>query len=132
MKFVIISVVVELIQEFNLSEISPREFDTSVPIPVTWEMLTGLNVTVNVTYNGIPCCNAGPLTDTGGRCDCLVSDPDLFDPDGVVNISAIARNRRFDQVASINVQVIYSIFIVASKRFVFNRIYWLHRQALFD
>ncbi len=55
-------------------------------------MTAGTNVTVAVTYNGIPCCNAGPLTNIGGQCDCLITDPGLFDPDGVVNISAVASN----------------------------------------
>ena len=106
------SLVVELIQQFSINEISPREFNTSIPIPVTWEMSTGINVTVNVTYNGIPCCDAGPLTNTTGRCDCLISNPNLFDPDGVVSISATAWNQVSYQEKSINVKVMSSIFMV--------------------
>ncbi|XP_028408505.1 sperm receptor for egg jelly-like [Dendronephthya gigantea] len=56
-------------------------------------MTSGVNVSVNVTYNSIPCCSAGPLTNSTGECDCLITDPNLFDPDGVVNISVTTWNR---------------------------------------
>ena len=80
-----------MIQNFKLNQISAKEFGKS--IPVVWEMTSGINVTVNVTYNGILCCTAGPETNTTGQCDCLISSPGLFDPDTWVNISATAWNR---------------------------------------
>ena len=80
-----------MIQNFQLNQISAKEFGKS--IPVVWEMTSGINVTVNVTYNGILCCTAGPETNTTGQCDCLISNPSLFDPDTWVNISATAWNR---------------------------------------
>ena len=72
-------------------------------------MTAGTNVTVSVTYNGIPCCSAGPLTDTGGHCDCVISDPNLFDPDGVVNITAVALNLVSRLPASIEVVILKPI-----------------------
>ena len=69
-------------------------------------MTSGTNVTVTVAYNGIPCCNAGPLTGTGGQCDCLVTDTDLFDHDGMVNISVVALNLVSRESAHIQVEVL--------------------------
>ena len=93
-----------MMQNFSLNPISAKEFNES--IPVIWEMTSGINVTVNVTYNGIPCCSAGPLTTTTGQCDCLISDPALFDHDGVVNISATAWNQiSGPEIKSLDVEV---------------------------
>ncbi|CAB3997139.1 neurogenic locus notch homolog 1, partial [Paramuricea clavata] len=100
--------ILEMMQDFRLNEISLQEFGKS--IPVIWEMTSGINVTVNVTYNGIPCCSAGPLTNTTGQCDCLISDPDLFDTDGMVNISATAWNRiSGPETKSLDIEVLKKI-----------------------
>ena len=69
-------------------------------------MTAGTDVVVTVKYNGIQCCNAGPFTNTDGQCDCFISDPDLFDPDGLVNISVIASNTVSSFPAYIEVEVL--------------------------
>ncbi|XP_028413717.1 uncharacterized protein LOC114536572 [Dendronephthya gigantea] len=89
---------------FVLKPISAQKFGQS--FTVVWDMTAGTSVTIAVSYNGIPCCNAGPLTNTGGQCDCLISDPGLFDPDGVVNISAIASNLASSSPTYIEVEVL--------------------------
>ncbi|XP_028413722.1 uncharacterized protein LOC114536576 [Dendronephthya gigantea] len=89
---------------FALNPLSPQEFAQS--FTVVWNMTAGTNVTIAVSYNGIPCCNAGPLTNVSGQCDCLVSDPGHFDPDGVVNISAVASNLLSSSPSSIEVEVL--------------------------
>ena len=89
---------------FALNPISAQEFGRS--FTVVWNMTAGTSVTIAVSYNGIPCCNAGPITNTGGQCDCLMSDPGFFDPDGVVNISAVASNLLSNSPSSIEVEVL--------------------------
>ena len=92
---------------FSLNPISAQKFGEN--FLVGWSMTAGTNVTVLVAYNGIPCCNAGPFNNTGGQCDCLISDPNLFDPDGVVNVSAVASNPVSSTPAYIEVEVLKSI-----------------------
>ncbi|XP_028399330.1 uncharacterized protein LOC114522780 [Dendronephthya gigantea] len=89
---------------FALNPLSPQEFGKS--FTVVWNMTAGTNVTIAVSYNGIPCCNAGPLTNVSGQCDCLMSDPGHFDSDGVVNISAVASNLLSSSPSSIEVEVL--------------------------
>ena len=96
-----------LIAGFSLNPITAQKFGES--FLVGWTMTAGTNVTVTVAYNGIPCCNAGPFTNTGGQCDCLISDPNFFDPDGVVNVSVIASNLVSSTPAYIEVEVLKSI-----------------------
>jgi hypothetical protein len=72
-------------------------------------MSSGTNVTVTVAYNDVPCCNVGPITSIGSQCDCLITDPGLFDQDGIVNISAVASNDMSTETAYINVQVLKTI-----------------------
>ena len=72
-------------------------------------MTSGTNVTVTVEYNGVPCCNAGLFTNIGGQCDCLISDPNLFDSDGVVNITVVASNSISSIPAYIEVEVLKDI-----------------------
>ena len=76
----------EFITDFKLDAISPKEFNKS--IPVFWRMDSGVNVTVDVSHNGIQCCSAGPLSTKNGQCNCLISNPYY----GTVTISASAVN----------------------------------------
>ncbi|CAB4035305.1 Hypothetical predicted protein, partial [Paramuricea clavata] len=89
---------------FALNPIPAQEFGQS--FSVGWVMTAGTNVTVAITYNGIPCCNAIALSNTGGQCDCLISVSGLFDPDGVVNISAVASNLVSSIPAYIQIEVL--------------------------
>ena len=93
-----------LMQNFNLKTItSPQEFNKS--IPVEWTMDTGVDVTINVTQNGIPCCSAGPLTATTGQCNCLISNP--FH--STVEILVTASNQVSGPLTkSMNVEVIHA------------------------
>jgi hypothetical protein len=101
----------EAIQGFSLNAIPAQEYNTSIAIPVTWEMSFGINVTVNVTYNAAQCCSVGPLTAIVGQCDCLISNPDLFYPDGLV-ITATASNRiSGPEEQSTDVKVIISLYM---------------------
>ncbi|CAB4029167.1 sushi, von Willebrand factor type A, EGF and pentraxin domain-containing 1-like [Paramuricea clavata] len=92
---------------FALNPIPAQEFGQS--FSVGWVMTAGTNVTVAIAYNGIPCCNAIALSNTGGQCDCLISVPGLFDPDGVVNISAVASNLVSSVPAYIQIEVLKTI-----------------------
>ena len=89
---------------FTLNPISAQKFGES--FSVGWTMAAGTDVAVTVAYNGIPCCNAGPFTNTDGQCDCLISDANLFDPDGLVNISVIASNTVSSIPAYIELEVL--------------------------
>ena len=45
-----------------------------------------------ILYNDIQCCNSIIVGNTSGQCNCSVSDPGRFDPDGVVELRAVAVN----------------------------------------
>lgn len=75
---------------FALQPLSPHLFGAA--ITVTWDMMQGTNVTVDITYNNISCCSYGFLSDQGGWCSCLITNLSLFDPDRVVDIKAVATN----------------------------------------
>ena len=92
-----------MIENFRLNSILPHEFGEN--IPVIWQVTSGVNFTVNVTYNQVLCCTAGPLTNTTGQCDCHVSDPNHFDPDGWVTIFATASNKFGTQNDQLAVEV---------------------------
>ena len=65
----------------------------------------GTNVSVEVYYNDIPCCNANGFTHVGGTCNCLISDSDYFDADGVVDIRVYAWNSVSSEAVNIEVEV---------------------------
>lgn len=102
-------IVVVKIQNFRLNQIPIQELNKT--IPVIWEMTSGINVTIDVTFNGIPCCSEGPLTATTGECNCSVLNQDLFDPQDLVNISATAQNQIGQETFSLMVQVIVSLHL---------------------
>lgn len=73
-------------------------------------MNSGTDAKVNVTYNGIPACTAGTLTEMEGECNFVIADPGHYDPDGVVNITALAWNLVSGPLtSSIDVQVLKNI-----------------------
>ncbi|XP_028412301.1 uncharacterized protein LOC114535123 [Dendronephthya gigantea] len=86
-----------------LPSLSVHKFGES--ILVKWEMDEGTRVSVMVHYNGVPCCNVTQLMHVGDQCDCLVSDPNLFDPDGLVDIEIHASNPVSNEIRSVAVEV---------------------------
>ena len=74
-------------------------------------MTSGINVTVDVAFNGIPCCSAGPITAITGKCNCSILNQDLFDPNDLVNISATAHNQIGPETYLLMVQVMVSLFV---------------------
>ena len=102
-----------LIQGLNLNHIPTQTFGES--FIVAWTLTAGSDVMVDISYNGFLCCSAGPSTRTAGQCDCLVSDSNYFDADGVVNVSAVATNLISSDTADIQVEVLKIITDVSIK-----------------
>lgn len=60
-------------------------------------------------YNSILCCNSSVGHVKQGTCICVVSDPDLYDADGVVDITVIARNVVSNTNTTLQVEVLKKI-----------------------
>lgn len=82
-------------------------------IPVAWNMTEGTNVSVVIFFNDVPCCNSSVFSGIGGTCDCLISDPGSFDPDGVVDIHAVAWNLVSNTSDTIQVKMLKRIVNVS-------------------
>lgn len=72
-------------------------------------MTAGDYVSVVIFYNDIECCNSSIVGNTTGQCDCSISDPDRFDPDGVVELRAMAWNLVSNTTDSVLVEVLKPI-----------------------
>ncbi|XP_028399315.1 uncharacterized protein LOC114522765 [Dendronephthya gigantea] len=66
----------------------------------------GSYTSVDVYYNEIICCNVTNLNRIGGQCDCHVTDPLLFDPDGIVDIRVFARNSVSNKTLNFTLEIL--------------------------
>ena len=86
-------------------------------ISVIWEMDQGSYVTVEVFYNlKVLCCNHSMnrhLNYVGSKCNCSITDPNLFDPDGVVDLRIYAYNSVSNVTKTLEVEVLKIIENVA-------------------
>ena len=89
-EFVSLVSVLNPIVKFSLIPLPAQAFGEL--ITVKWNMSQGTNVTAEIFYNDIFCCKSSILSESGGQCGCLVSDPGRYDVDGLVNIRAMAWN----------------------------------------
>jgi hypothetical protein len=64
---------------------------------------------VQVYYNEILCCNVTDLHRVGGECNCLITNPIHFDPDGIVDIRVFAWNSVSNKTVDIQVEVLKDI-----------------------
>ncbi len=78
------------ITELSVESIPAQEFGKNISI--AWTVSNGTYLSIVVWYNTIPCCNSSVSHIKQGSCICAVSDPDLYDPDGVVDIRVVASN----------------------------------------
>ncbi len=95
------------ITNFAVPPISAQTFGQN--ISVVWEMDLGSYVTVEVYYNEILCCNRSQnrhLNYVGSQCTCLITDPNLFDPDGVVDFRIYAYNNVSNVTETLEVEVL--------------------------
>ena len=86
-------------------------FEFGASMTVTWDMSEGTNVSVQILYNNIPCCNSSVFSDRGDSCECLINDTSFFDPDEVVDIKAVAWNLVSSSSDEIKVQVLEKIIL---------------------
>lgn len=92
------------IANFSVTPISAQEFGHN--ISVVWDMDQGSYVTVDVYYNELLCCNRSNINHVGSHCNCLISDPALFDPDGVVDFRIYAYNNVSNITEILQVEVL--------------------------
>ena len=78
-------------------------------ISTIWDMDQGSYVTVEVYYNELLCCSRflnRQLNHVGSQCNCSISDPALFDPDGVVDFRIYAYNNVSNVTVTLEVEVL--------------------------
>ncbi len=95
------------IANFSVPPISAQRFGQN--ISVVWEMDQGSYVTVEVYYNEILCCSRflnHQLNYVGSQCNCSITDPNLFDPDGVVDFRIYAYNNVSNVTETLEVEVL--------------------------
>ena len=92
------------IANFSATPIPAQEFGQN--ISVVWDMDKGSYVTVEVYYNELLCCNRSNINHVGSQCNCLISDPALFDPDGVVDFRIYAYNNVSNVTETLKVEVL--------------------------
>ena len=105
--FFIVTAVLFPIVGFSLIPLPAQEFGQL--ISVAWNMSEGTNTSVDIFYNDVLCCKSRALSNSGGQCGCLVSDPGHFDPDSVVDIRAVAWNLVSNSTDTIQVEVLANI-----------------------
>ena len=92
------------IANFSVTPISAQEFGQN--IFVIWDMDKGSYVTVEVYYNELLCCNRSNINHVGSYCNCLISDPISFDPDGLVDFRVYAYNNVSNVTQILEVEVL--------------------------
>ena len=97
------------IANFSVTPITSQEFGKN--ISVVWDMDKGSYVKVEVYYNEILCCNRSDLNHVGSSCNCLISDLNLFDPDGYVDLRIYAYNNVSNVTEILKVEVLKVIQI---------------------
>ena len=91
------------IQNFTAVPLSVHKFGENLSLK--WKMDDGTKVSVAAFYNNISCCNTSGLSyAVDGSCNCLISNPDLFDPDSIVNIRFFAWNSISNKTDEIEVE----------------------------
>lgn len=90
-----------------MQPIPAHEFGKNISIK--WSVSDGTYLIVEALYNTIPCCNSSVGHVKQGTCICAISDPDLYDPDGVVEITVIARNLVSSPNTTLEVEVLKKI-----------------------
>ena len=76
----------------------------------------GSYVTIEVFYNEMLCCNHSMnrhLNYVGSKCNCSITDPNLFDPDGVVDLRIYAYNEVSNVTKTLKVEVLKIIENIA-------------------
>ena len=92
------------IANFTVEPLPAQEFGQN--ISVGWNMDKGSYVTVEVYYNELLCCNRSNINHVGSHCNCLISDPIFFDPDGLVNFRVYAYNNVSNVTEFVEVEVL--------------------------
>jgi hypothetical protein len=95
------------ITDLAVEPIPSQEFGNNISI--TWSVSDGTYLSIAVLYNTIPCCNSSAGHLKQGSCICAVSDPDLYDPDGVVDITVVARNLVSNPNTTFQIEVLKKI-----------------------
>ena len=95
------------ITDLVMQPIPAHEFGKNISIK--WSVSEGTYLIVEALYNTIPCCNSSVGHVKQGTCICAISDPDLYDPDGVVEITVIARNLVSSPNTTLEVEVLKKI-----------------------
>ena len=78
-------------------------------ISLVWDLDEGSYTSVEVYYNEILCCNVTDMHRIGGQCICLITNPALFNPDGVVDMRVFARNSVSNETVNVKVEVLKDI-----------------------
>ena len=95
------------IENFNVQPLAAQKFAENISL--VWDLEEGSYTSVEVYYNEILCCNETNLHRVGGQCNCLITDPALFDPDGVVDMRIFVWNSISNETVNIEVEVLKDI-----------------------